>query len=72
MSKLKDKNSSIIKRYKLPPVERLDSAEEFLVVPAVDEHLSVILYTVRQHPGKKIYRNLGYLLNNLEYFVISY
>ncbi len=54
MSKLKDKNSSIIKRYKLPPVERLDSAEEFLVVPAVDEHLSVILYTVRQHPGKKI------------------
>ena len=37
-------------KIKSSPVERLDSAEEFLVVPAVDEHLSVILYTVRQHP----------------------
>ena len=46
-------------KIKSSPVERLDSAEEFLVVPAVDEHLSVILYTVRQHPGTIImlYKN---------------
>ena len=32
------------------PVEGLDPAEEFLVVPAVDENLRVVLHTVRQHP----------------------